>query len=89
MTSPRKRRAVRLTKKRKQALHIALSLDDVLYERHRRYSEELRRDAERYIKNPRRVLQVIQRTKDGTLVMLQMLDVQVCPEGTQIIVGER
>ena len=75
----------RLTKKRLRALDAALSLDDILYEKFRRLSEELDRK-HRAIYRAERIVRVVQR-QGKTDWVLPILEVQVSPEGTQVIVG--
>jgi hypothetical protein len=78
---------IRMTKKREKALHTALSLDDLLYEKFRRLNEQLQRDVRRFLKDPARVMRVIQKDKDGNYLMLQILETHVTDQGTEITVG--
>lgn len=77
--------AIRLTKKRMDALHTALSLDDILYEKYRRLHEELNREYARLYR-AKRIVTVVQR-QNGLDWKLPILEVQTSPEGTRVIVG--
>jgi hypothetical protein len=77
---------VRLTKKRLRDLHVAISIDDVLYEKFRRLNEEVDRKWRR-IATAERVIMVSQR-RGGVLHWLPILDVRVTSEGTVVMVGE-
>jgi phosphate-selective porin len=57
-----------LTKNRRKALDIALSLDDILYETHRRMMERFRKDVERWNRQ-KQVVQVIK----GNQIMQNMI----------------
>jgi len=76
---------IRLTKKRLARLHDALSLDDVLYEKFKREHEWLQREAERIYRR-RKILAVYQERGDGVRMRLQVVDVQMLPEGSIVTV---
>lgn len=79
--------AIRMTKARSKALDIAISLDDLLYEKFKRLNQQLHEDIQRYYCNPKKVLQVMQKDSDGNFLVLKIIDVQVTEDGTEIIVG--
>lgn len=74
-----------LTKKRLAALHTALSIDDILYEKFRRLHERLNEDARRLIHNRKRVFRVIRMGENHNDV-LQIADVVMTEEGSTIYV---
>lgn len=77
---------IRLTKKRKETLNIAISLDDILYEQFRRLNEDLDRRY-RALYRAERVIQVIREVPGAKAhERLQIVSVQISPEGTQVIV---
>ena len=75
---------IRLTKKRLSALHTALSLDDILYEKFRRLDERLKNEYQK-LYQAKQIVRVYQKRPDGILVCLQIEDVQIGPEGTTVI----
>ena len=79
---------IRMTKARERRLHVALSIDDVLYEKFRRLEEKLRSDIQKYYRNPKRVFRILQLRKNGEHFVVPILECNVCEIGTEIIVGE-
>jgi len=79
---------VRMTKKRSKALDIAISLDDLLYEKFRLLNKRLHEDIESLYRRPRMVKRVIQQLPDGNYLALPIIKFNVTPEGTELIVGE-
>lgn len=77
---------MRITRKMHKALHTALCLDDVLYEKHLRNMEELYRESERLIRNRKKINQVIAKNRDGGFTRLNVLDIKISDSGTTIIV---
>ena len=76
---------VRLTKKRMRALDAAISLDDILFEKFRRLSDNLRREEQRFYK-AKQVLEVAM--EHGQMfVMLPILRTEKSPHGMRVIVG--
>ena len=74
---------MRLTKARERALHTALSIDDILYEKFRRLNEELSR-RERGLRRKSSIRQVLK--KEGKVYWrLQILAVESTPEGLTVI----
>lgn len=61
--------------------------DDLLYEKFRRLDAQLKQDVKRFLKDPARVMRVIQKDKEGNYLMLQILETHVTDQGTEIIVG--
>lgn len=80
---------VSITKSRDKKLHIALCLDDYLYEKFRRYENELQANVRKYLKNPQRIWEVIRKTKDGYFVKEQIIGCEVADFGTRIIIEDR
>lgn len=70
---------IRLTKARLRALHSALSLDDVLYEKFRRLNEELNRREQR-LGRKSAIREVIQR-RDNMNYVLQVDAVHSTEDG--------
>lgn len=77
---------MRITEKVKKQLHTALSMDDVLFEQHRRLSADIQRQAEKYIRNRKRLILVMGRRKDGTHMRLEVVHVSVSDDGTSVVV---
>lgn len=75
---------MRITKSVKKQLHTVLCLDDVLFEQHRRLSEDIQRQTKRYLHDRKRVNKVISVGKDGTRHVLPISNVYVTDEGTII-----
>lgn len=75
---------IRLTKKRLRLLHVAMSLDDVLFEKFRRLNEQLGKERLALLKS-KQVISVRQR-RGKILYALQIEDILVSPEGTMVIV---
>lgn len=67
-----------LTKNRRKALDVALSLDDILYETHRRMMEMFRKDVERW----NRQKQVVQVSKGNQI--MQIIKEHKTPEGIYV-----
>lgn len=70
-------------KKMSRQLQVALSLDDELYGRFQSQDREIRRLYDRYVRNPKRVMSVVQKTKDGAFRRLQIIDAHVEPSGQE------
>lgn len=56
------RKKIILTKKRKEAVNLALSVDEILYERHRRWEKSLHEDIEKWNRQ-KQVIKVMQHRK--------------------------
>ena len=76
---------MRLTKKRLSELNLALSLDDILYEKFKRLDADLHRKADSLIRNRKRLWRVIKRGKKYD-ECLQVIDVQEGPDGMLVVV---
>lgn len=74
---------MRLTKKRLRALDTAFHIDDVLYEKFRRLSDDLLRREAAFARR-KQVVKVLRKIGNVHEVM-QILDVQSGPEGTIVI----
>lgn len=74
-----------ITKKRDAELHVALSIDDYLYEKHRRWEQEVMADLKRQYNNRRKIVSVVG-VLDGIAYQLQIEDVQMTDQGSQVIV---
>jgi len=75
---------VRLTKRRLEALHVALSLDDVLYEKFRREHLKLHREIEQTYRRLRNIR--VLGLKDGVYHAMNVLDVHISPDGSTVVV---
>lgn len=76
---------MRLTKQRLRRLDLALSMDDVLYEKFRRLQAELRREQEK-LQRMRRVIRVDQVVEPGVLRALQIETIHTTHDGTWVVV---
>lgn len=74
-----------VTNKRDKALHLALTLDDYMYEKYKRQQEQLHRDAKKLIHDRKKVFRVVKRHKDYDEV-LQIIDVQMTDNGSIVYV---
>ncbi len=75
---------MRITKNIKKRLHTELCLNDVLFEQHRRLSDDIQRQAKRYIHDRKKVNVVLAIRKDGTRERLKILNVHVTYQGAVI-----
>lgn len=76
---------IRLTKSRLKALSAAVSMDDVLYEKHRRVSEDIQQQAERYLHAPKRIISVTLRQGDRHY-RLRVVSYSITSDGTRLMV---
>jgi hypothetical protein len=75
---------IRLTKKRLAALHLAITVDDILHEKFRRMQQELMlREAKIY--KAERVIQVLHHKEGDVYVQMQIESIEPTPEGTRVI----
>lgn len=74
-----------ITKNREKALHTAISIDDILYEKFRRLNEQLDKRIEKYYRRPKQVIQIIKRGEKYDEVLM-VKDVQITDEGTIVYV---
>ena len=79
LTKPRGEKKIYLTKGRLQALHNAISIDDILYEKYRRLNEGLHKEQEKLARmgNVARVVQ----EKDGVDYLLQIISCHGSEDG--------
>jgi len=75
---------MRLTKKRLKDLEVALSLDDVLYEKFLRLNEELRRETAKLYRAKQIV--TVQQRRGKVMVALQIEAIHVSPDGMHVVV---
>ena len=78
-TNLQREKKIYLTKGRLKSLDLALTMDDILYEKHRRLTERLHIE-QRKLSRMGNVIKVLQR-KPGGIYVLQITDIKVCPEG--------
>lgn len=78
-TNLQREKKIYLTKGRLKSLDLALTMDDILYEKHRRLMERLHAE-QRKLSRMGNVIKVLQRKPEGIYV-LQITDIKVCPEG--------
>ena len=80
----KKIKRIYLTKNRKKALNLALSIDDILYEQMKRLSENLNKDIRKW----HRKRQVIKVIKDGKIPEILLITKEIkTPDGIIIKVS--
>jgi len=81
------KKRIYLTKGRLSALNYALSIDDILYEKHRRMMEELY-IVEKRLHKKGNVDRVYSRDNNGDLWQEQILEVQTTPDGQVVYINK-
>lgn len=75
---------MRITKKLNKEFDLALCMGDVLFEKHKRMSADIQRQATHYIHNRKEINTVTLIGKNGTRRRLQVVNVYVSDQGTFI-----
>lgn len=81
-----KRKKIRLTKKRLQALNIALSFDDILYAKFKALNDELHRKYDKLIRHRKRLWRVERLWQDGSSEIMQVIDVNETSDGMRVLI---
>lgn len=76
---------LRLTKNKLRELDLALTLDDVLYEKFRRLNEELSKREARFARR-RSNFHVLLQESGKVYRALQVLEIHCAPDGTELVV---
>jgi len=71
-----------LTKAQEKRLHIAMCMDELLYQKYQHMIEKIRQEHERLIQVPQQVYEVITRQKDGTARKLMVKKIHTMYHGT-------
>jgi len=77
---------IRMTKKREEILRIAITVDDLLYEKFRHMKEEVDREWAR-LGRAKHITRVVQKRKDNCYYEMPILEVLPSRGGTMVVVG--
>ena len=76
---------IRLTENRLRRLDLAITMDDLLYEKFRRLDADLRR-REMAFQKKREVIRVYESREDGVRIAKMILEYERTPEGLVLVV---